>query len=105
MQVFALCVNPLIRTQEREIKGIQIRWGHAKTAVIAYADDVTIFLTSPAGVRKLQETPLIYEAATGAKVNMRKSRALALGTWDTTTQIMDIPYHTDAKILVFHFTK
>jgi len=35
---------------------------------------------------------------------MRKSRALALGAWDTTTQIMDIPYRTDVKILGFHFT-
>jgi len=103
-QLFALCLNPLIQTLERRLKGIQIGRGHAKMAVIAYADDVTIFLTSPVDVRKLQETLLIYEAATGAKVNMRKSRALALGTWDTTTQIMDIPYHTDVKIMGLHFT-
>jgi len=63
--------------------------------VIAYADDVTIFLTSPADVRKLQETLLTYEAAMGAKVNMWKSRALVLGAWDTATRIMDIPDHTD----------
>ena len=68
-----------------------VRKGNAKTAVIAYADDVTIFLTSPEDVRKLQHTLLIYEAATGVTVNMRKSRALALGAWDMTTQIMDIP--------------
>ena len=94
-------VNPYIgkRTQ-----GHSDRTGNAKTAVISYADDVTIFLTSPAVVRKLQETLLTYEAGTGAKVNMRKSRALALGAWDTTTRIMDIPYHTDVTILGFHFT-
>jgi len=74
-------------------------------AVIAYADYVTIFLNSPADVRKPQETLLIYESVTGAKANVRKSRALALGSWDTTTQIMDISYHTDVKILAFHFTK
>ena len=33
---------------ERELKGIQIGRGHAKKGVVAYADDVTIFLTSPA---------------------------------------------------------
>ena len=105
MQLFAPCLNPLIQTLERELKGIQIGQGHAKTTVIAYADDVTIFLTSPADVRNLQEILLIYEAATGAKVNMRKSRTLALGAWDATTQIMEITYHTDVKILGFHFTK
>jgi len=81
MQLFPLCLNPLIETLERELKGNQIGRGHAKTAVIAYADDFTIFLTSPADVRKLKEILFIYEAATGAKVNMRKSRALALGAW------------------------
>jgi hypothetical protein len=105
MQLFALCLNPLIQTLERELKGIHIGRRHAKTTVIAYADDVTIFLNSPADVRKLQETLLIYESATAAKVNMRKSRALALGAWDTTTHEMDVPYHTDVKILGFHFTK
>ena len=65
---------------------------------------MTIFLTSPADVRKLQETLLTYEAATGAKVNMRKSRALALGALDTSKRIMDTPYHTDVTILGFHFT-
>jgi len=73
-------------------------------AVIAYADYVTVFFTSPEDVRKLQETLLNYEAVTGEIVNMRKSRALALRAWDMTTQIMDIPYHTDVKILGFHFT-
>jgi len=46
---------------------------------------------------KAARNPAIYETATGAKVNMRKSGALALGAWDTTTQIMDIPYYTDVK--------
>ena len=78
MQLFALCLNQLIQTLE-ELKGIQIERGQSKTAVIAYADDVTVFLTTPNDVRKLQEILLTYEAATGAKVNMRKSRALALG--------------------------
>jgi hypothetical protein len=81
MQLFPLCLNPLIETLEGELKGNQIGRRHAKTAAIAYADDFTIFLTSPADVRKLKEILFIYEAATGAKVNMRKSRALALGAW------------------------
>ena len=80
MQLFVICLNQLIQTLEEELKGIQIGRGQSKTAVIAYADDVTIFLTTSDDVRKLQEILLTYEAATGAKVNTRKSRALALGT-------------------------
>lgn len=99
-----ICTKPLIQTFERELKGIQIGRSRVKTAVIAYADDVTIFLTSPADIRKLQEILLTYVAAKGAKVNMRKSRAFALGAWGTSTRIMDIPNHTDVRILGFHFT-
>jgi len=78
MQLFTLCLNPLLQTLERGLTAIQIGRRH-KTAVIAYADDVTIILTTPGDVRRLQETLHTYEAATGAKVKMRKSRALALG--------------------------
>jgi hypothetical protein len=63
---------------------------------MAYAD-IAIFLNSPADVQKLQETLLMSEAATGAKDNMRKTRALALSAWTTTTQIMDITYHSEYR--------
>jgi len=57
-----------------------------------------------ADIQKLKETLLAFEAATGAVVNIQKSQALAVGTWDMTRQIMDIPYHKDIKILRFQFT-
>jgi hypothetical protein len=50
----------------------------------------------------LQEALNPHERATGAKVNIRKSRAVALGCWDTTHRILDIPYQNEAKILGFH---
>jgi hypothetical protein len=40
----------------------------------------------------------------GAKVNIGKSRALAIGPWNTAVRIVDIPYHTEANILGFHVT-
>ena len=52
----------------------------------------------------MKETLLAYEATTGARINIRKSRVLALGTWDMTRQIMNMPYHKDIKILGFQFT-
>ena len=55
-------------------------------------------------MQNLQEALRTYEEATGAKINMKKSRALATGGWDASSKILDIPYHTGIKILGFHFT-
>ena len=104
MQSFALCLNLFIQTLEKELQGIKIGRGQPKTAVTAYADDVTIFLSTPDDIGKLHDILNTYEAATGAMVNMTKSRALALGTWDTPLKIMDIPCHTGVQILGYHFT-
>jgi hypothetical protein len=65
---------------------------------------VTIFVTSPTDIPKIQEALKCYEGASGAKVNIGKSRAIAIGPWDTSVRIMDIPDHTEAKILGFHIT-
>jgi len=78
--------------------------GKTRIAAVAYADDVTVFLTSPADVQNLQEALRTYEEATGSKINMQKSQALAIGGWDASSKIMDIPYLTGMKILGFHFT-
>jgi len=62
---------------------------------------VTIFVTSPTDIHKIQEAQHYFEEASGAKVKIGKSRALAIGPWDTSVRIMDIPYHSEAKILSF----
>jgi len=104
MQLFAICLNPLIHTLEEALTGIRLGQGCARIAAVAYADNTTVFLTSPAVVQKLQVALRTYEEATGAKINLQNSRALAVGGWDTSSKIMDIPYHTGIKILGFHFT-
>jgi len=42
-----------------------------------------------------------FEAASGARVNIQKSRAIAFGSWDKSIEIMNIPYHDTARILGF----
>ena len=42
--------------------------------------------------------------ATGARINANKSRAIALGSWNKSTPIMDIKYHDDTTFLGFHMT-
>ncbi|KAJ3612006.1 hypothetical protein NHX12_020285 [Muraenolepis orangiensis] len=47
----------------------------------AYADDVSIFVSSQRDVQCLQDTLSLYERASSAKVNWAKSSALLLGCW------------------------
>jgi len=58
--------------------------------VLAYADDVTILLLSPSDIPKIQNILDLYGAASGAKINIRKSKALGVGRWETIVNIMGI---------------
>ena len=104
MQLYAICNNPLLHNLEEVLTGVRIGRGRPGTATVAYADDVTVFLTKPDEVQTLQETLHIYEETTGAEINMDKSRALAICGWDATKKIMKISYHEEIRILGFKFT-
>jgi hypothetical protein len=58
-------------------------------------------VTDPSDISKLQEAIHCFEAASGAKVNIQKSRAIAIRTWDTSLAVMNIPYHDTATIVGF----
>ena len=103
MILYALCLNPLLSTLEKKLPGIRLYQNGPLANVIAYADDVTIFVT-PADIQIVQETLRSYKDASGARVNTRKSKALAIGPWDSSIQIMDIPYYNEIRVLGFHFT-
>jgi len=92
MQLYTLCLNPLLHILEEKLAGVRIGRVRSKTVTVAYADDITVLLTTPADVQKLQDTLHVYEEPTGARMNTHKSRALAVGEWDTSRQIMNIPY-------------
>jgi len=96
-----MCLNPLLCTLVNSLHGLRIGRRRARTSVVAYADDVTIFVTAPTDIQKLQETIHCYEAASGARVNIEKSRAIAFGTCNKSIDIMNIPYHDTATILGF----
>jgi hypothetical protein len=53
--------------------------GGQRISVIAYADDITIFLTRQGDIEIVQQAIGTYEQATGMQLNPRKSKALALG--------------------------
>ena len=104
MQLYALCLDPLLEALEETMTKNRIGRRSSTTAVIAYADDVTLLMSNPQDISKTQEIVRKYETASGARINYRKSKALAIGTWDTTTDIMNNAYVTDVKILGIHFT-
>jgi hypothetical protein len=103
MALFALALNPLLSMLAATLPGVSTGRKSAPVAAIAYADDVTVFLTSPHDVPLLRRALTLYERASGAEVNVRKSAALALGSWDTATTIWDIPYLQDVRILGIHY--
>jgi hypothetical protein len=74
MQVFPLCIDPLQCAIDGKLKGIRIGRGDNRTAVIAYADDITLLLTAPDEVPKLHEILEEYTSVSGARNNIQKSK-------------------------------
>jgi len=58
-------------------------------------------VTTPTDTPKLQEAIHCYEAASGARMNIKISRPIAFGTWDKSIEVMNISYNNTATILVF----
>jgi hypothetical protein len=85
------------------LTGITIGKRNNKITSIAYADDITIIITSPLDIPAVQTALNIYEKATGARINIGKSKIMAMGKWDTSINIFNIPYYAEMKILGINF--
>jgi hypothetical protein len=46
MTLFALCLNPLLHRLEQTLNGLRIHQRQRKSAVIPYADDITLLITT-----------------------------------------------------------
>jgi 23S rRNA-/tRNA-specific pseudouridylate synthase len=89
--------QPTPQRFREKLTGVKIGRRGKKTTVITYADDVMIIVSKPEDVPVVRETLKIYEKATGATINIQKSKALALGSWNTSVQIMNIPCYEEIK--------
>jgi hypothetical protein len=89
---------------EQKLTGIRSSQRSKKTAVVAYADDITIFVTAPEDIPAISDAKRTYERATGAMLNMRKSKSMAVGAWDTTIDMIGISYCKEMRILGASFT-
>jgi len=104
MTLFSLCLDQLLRILEQKLPSIRIGKPAQNTAVLAYADNVTIFVTTPTDLPVIREGIQCYKKPTGTCFNTKKLKELAVGRWSTTTDTLDIPYHTEVKILCVTFT-
>ena len=101
--LFALCLHPLIRALEDSLSSIKIGRHTQHGPVIAYADNVTVFVTNPGNFHAIQQAIHLYERATGARLNPRKSKALAIGAWTEPPTALDIVLHERVNILGVEF--
>ena len=63
------------------------------TSVIAYADDITIFVTSVADFPIIDQTIHLFQRTSGARLNPWKSKAHAGEGWCTWETFLGIDYH------------
>jgi hypothetical protein len=103
MMLFALCLDPFLPRLDETLKSHRTPHHSRRQTVIAYADDVTIILQSPQEVPLVQEAIRVYEAASGASLNLKKSKAMALGSWNTTNTVMGLDYQNELRILGTRF--
>ena len=99
MCLFTLCLHPLLRRLEERLPKLTIGKNKMTSTVIAYADDVTVFVKDTKGFQTILDALKIYENASGARMNTQKSAAMAIAGWKTTTAPLNIPITDSIHIL------
>jgi len=84
---------------EDKLPGIKIGQRARSTAEVAHADDVTVFMTRPTDFDTIHRAIQLYEKATGARLNPKKSKALVTGKWMVPATLLEITCCTHIKIL------
>jgi hypothetical protein len=99
MVLYALCLHPLLRSLEENLPRIPVRQCQQQGPVIAYADDVTVFVSQPEAFITIHQSICRFELATGARLNPTKSKALAIGTRSDPATVLSIEFHECVNIL------
>jgi hypothetical protein len=102
MLLFSLGIHPFLRLLEEQLPGLRI--GRSKpVSVVAYAVDVTLFLTSVDDLMLVENAITTFERESGARLNARKSLALPVGPWRSSDCVRGIEYHDKVRILGITF--
>jgi hypothetical protein len=99
MLLYVLCPQPLLRILEENLPGIQVGTRVRSTIVVAYANDVTVFVIDATDFTIIHNAIQKYELVTGARLNPQKPKALAIGRWNTPMTVLGINFHSHVKIL------
>jgi hypothetical protein len=94
-----MCLQPFLRTLEEHLPEIKIGKRKFHSPVVAYADDVTVVVTRPEDFEVIRLAVQKFERASGARLNTRKSKALAVGTWGTNPTALGIDVSERVGIL------
>ena len=83
--LYVLALEPLLRRLRDEgarpaRRGIPLA-GSVHARISAYADDITVFVSSRLDILAVKKAVERYEKVAGAKVNFDKSEGLRLGAW------------------------
>jgi hypothetical protein len=101
--LFAFCLHPLVRELEDILPSVKIGRQMPHGPVIAYTDDVTVFVTQPEAFSAIQEPIRTYERATGACLNPHKSKALDVWAWTERPTLLGVDLHEGVEILEVEF--
>ena len=89
---------------DTHLKGVRLgRTGHRK-AVVAYADDIMIFVLQREDFRVARDAIQHYEKASGSRLNIQKSKALAVGGWTGTKSELGVDFVSNVRILGITFS-
>jgi hypothetical protein len=80
MLLFMLCLNAILLMMDGNLAVAHSRPHNKRTTVIAYADDIKIIPRLPKDIPIVQEALRCYEDASGAKLNIQKSKTMALSS-------------------------
>ncbi|KAJ3605666.1 hypothetical protein NHX12_027711 [Muraenolepis orangiensis] len=83
-QLYSLAIEPLLCRLRSKLSGLSLPAScglECPPTLSAYADDISIFVSSQRDVQCLQDTLSLYERASSARVNWAKSSALLFGCW------------------------
>jgi hypothetical protein len=104
MQLYALCLHPLLTLLNEKVARLQIGRNGRRIAAVAYADDVALLVTSPNDLLIIKDIIHTFEKASGARFNPHKSKALAIAGWDATDTGLGIEFQPYIKVLGVTFT-
>ena len=78
--LFILAIDPLLNSIDLDdgIKGVKV--GNKRVKVMAYADDLVLIAETKEDLIKMLEHVRVYEKASNAKLNEKKSQLLSFGT-------------------------